>query len=153
MTAIQGAISKPARPGLCEFRVIVCLNNSDPNLPLCVPNGISSIEVRSPRPESARAAALRNILAADKAALQTALQHLADPQNPAAGYTNGPPLAATQQGFCSAPFAIAVPVTVFATRGSRQSVTLKTRSTNNRLPAPLVNLSKLKLTCSSHPVP
>jgi hypothetical protein len=39
----------------------------------------------------------------DKAALETALAALVDPANPGAGYTNAPPLAASQQNLCTAP--------------------------------------------------
>lgn len=144
---------KSAEPGICEFQVVVCLNNHDPGLPACIPSGITSVNVLAPHPERARNGSLRAILATDLATLQAALLHLLDPSNPTAGYVNAPPLAASQQDFCSAPFAIDVPVDVRLTGTSRRSVALLTRSTDNRLPAPRRNLSNLKLTCISRPLP
>jgi hypothetical protein len=121
---------KPSVSGVCEFQVAVCLNNHDPALPACIPNGITSVVVLAPRPELARVSSLRDILADDLAAVQNATQHLLDPRNVAAGFVNAPPLDAAQQHFCSAPFAIQVPVDVSMTRRTRRSVSIVARSTD-----------------------
>lgn len=135
----------PSQSGLCEFRVVVCLNALDPHLPTCSANGISGFAVRGPRSEASQSAAVRTALTADLAALQDAVQHLRDPSNPAAGYIYAAPLSGAQQNFCSAPFAIDVPL---AGR-SRRSVTIITRSTDNTPLNPFQDLSRLKLTCKS----
>src|SRR5262249_23626481 len=74
-------------PGHCGFQVIVCLNNVDPNLPSCDPNGISSLEVLPPRTRL-RTTGAQTIADNDNALLMNAVTHLLDPQNPGAGYTN-----------------------------------------------------------------
>ena len=112
-----------------------------------------SVLVLSPQPARARAPELRAVLAADLAAVQNAVQHLLDPNNPFAGYTHAPPLNAAQQGFCSGPFLIDVPVAVSGTRRSRRSVRLATRSADDSFPAARVQLSRLQLTCASQPLP
>ena len=142
---------KANQPGVCAFQVALCLNNPDPNLPRCVPNGVSSVLVLSPQPARARAPELRAALAAYLAAVQNAVQHLLDPNNPFAGYTHAPPLNAAQQGFCSAPFLIDVPVAVSGNRRNRRSVRLATRSADDSFPAARVQLSRLQLTCASLP--
>jgi len=139
---------KPGQRGVCSFHVAVCLNNSDPNLPLCQPAGIGSVTVRSPQPLGVRDTTLRTALTQDLSDLQGALSHLLDPLNAGAGYANAPPLTTTQQGFCSAPFSVDVPVTVRLTRSTRHSVSLLTRSING---SGRVALSRLKLTCKSLP--
>ena len=136
---------KSATPGVCEFQVVVCLNNADPNLPVCTPNGLGAVTVRAPRPGQAPPPGLVDPLAA----LQNALQHLLDPSNPGAGYSQAPPLSAAQQHFCSAPFAIDVALT----HGGTRSLSLITRSTDLSLPRAGVDTSRLKLTCMSNPAP
>jgi cysteine-rich repeat protein len=133
-------------PGVCEFQVVVCLNNNDPSLPACTPNGISSVVALSPRPGLTSSPVVRGILAGDLAALQYALAHLLDPTNPATGYDYAPPLAAAQQNVCSAPFAIDVPVDT-ARRRSQRRVALTTRSTDNSFPRTRLDVSQLGLTC------
>lgn len=136
--------SLPNQVGVCQFQVRVCLNNADPELPACVPNGIAAIKVLSPRPRPGVMNEKNAMLTADLTALQSALNHLQNPDNPAAGYVNGLPLEPTQHGFCSAPFAIQAPVT----GRKRPSVTLKTRSIASGLPRGHINLSQLQLICN-----
>ena len=135
---------KPDTSGICEFHVRVCLNNADPSLPVCEPNGIAGVTVLAPRLRQAITRDSGAILAADLDALQNALGHLQDPGAPAAGYSFGPPLEPTQQGFCSAPFAIEALV---SNRSTRSSVTLKTRSSDNGFPRKHLSVSQLQLTC------
>jgi hypothetical protein len=134
-------------PGLCEFQVMVCLNNSDPHLAACIPNGIRRTSVLAPRRQQSRLPTVRDALAADAATLQDALHHLGDPRHPEAGYVNAPPLDATQQNLCSAPFAIDVPLTVRKTSSSPRPISLIVRSTDYSLPRQRANVSRLKLTC------
>lgn len=75
-------------PGLCQFQVMICLNDSDPHLAACIPNGIRRISVLAPRQEQSGLPAVRDTLAADAATLRDALQHLGDPRYPEAGYVN-----------------------------------------------------------------
>jgi hypothetical protein len=39
----------------CHFRVAVCLNQTDPNLPACTPNDTASVRINRPRPAAERA--------------------------------------------------------------------------------------------------
>jgi hypothetical protein len=135
--------SLPDQVGVCQFQVRVCLNNIDPSLPACLPNGVTEIKVLSPRPRSGSTSKNNTILTADLSALQGALAHLQNPDNPGAGYVNGIPLEAGQYGFCSAPF----PIQAWVTARNRPSVTLKTRSTVSGLPRRYVSLSQLQLIC------
>lgn len=135
----------PETPGVCQFHVRVCLNNVDAGLPACAPNGVGTVGVRAPRLRPVLTTDSDAILAADLDALQNALGHLQDANNPAAGYRYAPPLNSAQQGFCSAPFAITAMVSA---RSSRASVTLKTRSTDDSNPRRHISVSQLQLTCS-----
>src|SRR5262249_16697047 len=65
--------------GMCGFDVQVCLNNARTELPACTPNGISAVTILGPRPERGHTPLVRDILAADVAALQDAVQHLQNP--------------------------------------------------------------------------
>lgn len=130
--------------GVCEFQVRVCLNNDDGNLPACAQDGVTTVTVLAPRPRRVITQDSDAILAADLDALQNALGHLRDPQNGGAGYTYAPPLNASQQGFCSAPFAIKATV---SNRSSQPSVTLKTRSADDGFPRQHLSVSQLQLTC------
>jgi len=138
-------------PGVCEFQVQICLNNLDPNLPACVPGGIAGLSVLAPHPETITNPSLRATVSGDLAALEDGLLHLLDPVNPGAGYVQSLPLDAGQQHFCSAPFAIDVPLDVGPTRSLKGSITLQTRSIDNGLPRPRSAVSKLKLTCNPPP--
>ena len=136
---------QPETPGLCEFHVRVCLNNADPNLPACTPGGIGTVDVRAPRPRAALGAAAYAMLAADADTLRNALIHLQDPSDRAAQSIYSPPLDPTEQGFCSATFAIQAMV---SKRAGRPSVTLKTRSSDYATLRRRVAVSQLQLTCS-----
>jgi hypothetical protein len=84
---------------ICEFRVVVCVNNVDPNLPECPAAGVAdSIRVVQPRvmkdPDN-------------NARLLSAFDEL---RNPATGVIDlAPPVAPADTNLCSAPFAIRVP--------------------------------------------
>ena len=140
-----GCDFQPDTPEICEFRVTVCLNNADPALPACVPNGVARIDVLAPRVRTSAATESAAILASDRAALDDALNHLQDPQESAGEYTHAPPLDAAQEGFCSAPFPIQARA---VNRSTLVSVTLKTRSADNSQPRARINVSQLQLTCT-----
>jgi cysteine-rich repeat protein len=135
----------------CGFKVVVCLNNSDPNLPACTPSGISPVYVIGPRPTGPQV--LRDAISQDLAAIQNALSHLLDPMNPyptppapgqtpVPGYVNAPPLAQEQQSFCSAPFDVTLPLAGHR----RRSASVKTLSFS-QASRPRIDASQLKLTC------
>ncbi len=81
---------------------------------------------------------------ADVAALQHALTHLRDPSDPGAGYVHAPPLTAAQQGYCSAPFPVVVPLDASLRR--KRIVSFVVKSANGAAPS-RANVSRLKLTC------
>ena len=139
-----GCDSLPNQVGVCQFQVRVCLNNIDPALPACLPNGVTDIKVLSPRPRPGSTSKNSAILAADLSSLQSALTHLQNPDSPAAGYVNGLPLEPGQFGFCSAPF----PIQAWVSGRNRPSVTLRTRSTASGFPRGHIGLSQLKLICT-----
>src|SRR5262249_42579761 len=129
---------KPETPGVCEFHVQVCFNNADPRLPACAPAGIGTVKVLSPRVPTSRISESTELAAANLGALQKGLTHLRDPRS-AGGYEFQPPLEASQQGFCSAPFAI---VARAGSSRSRASVRLKTRSTDGAQPSRHLGVSQ-----------
>jgi hypothetical protein len=138
----------PLESGRCEFRVQVCLNNNDPSLPSCLPQGIAQVSITSPRPKRARNLTMRAVLEADVAALNNALTHLFDPTNPELGFVNAPPLTSGQRDLCSEPFG--VDVLLGALR--KGSVTLTVRSKNQRPLQPARHSSSLKLLCKGRPL-
>jgi K319L-like, PKD domain len=140
-----GCDFSPQAAGLCEFHVQVCFNNVDPALPACTPSGIGMVKVLAPRLRRRRSDD-SDIVAANLEALQNALTHLGDPRGREAGYVYAPPLDATQQGYCSAPFAIAARATA---RRNRPAVVLKTRSADGSQPPRHFSLSQLRLTCTT----
>lgn len=135
------------RPGMCEFLVQVCLNVVDPVLPNCRPNGVRSVEILRPNPKTASIQAVKQVLAANRFALDSALQHLRDPARPGAGFVFRPPVQPKQFNFCSAPF----PVQVLVGGMRSASVTLALRSEDFSFP-PRRELSSLKLTCKRPPL-
>lgn len=92
-------------PGRCEYRVVVCLNNEDVNLPECRPAGISATRVVRPRPSTnvRRAQQQANFLA-----LANAIDHLHDPGDPHHAYEEAPALPPRERNYCSAPFPVAI---------------------------------------------
>ena len=140
---------QPEYPGRCQFRVQVCLNNSDPGLSDCRPDGISAVLVEPTRATHGNLAAVSRIVSEDSAALVDALNHLQDPVNPSAGFVYAPPLALSQVGLCSDVFP--VNVVVGALRSS--FVTLKVRSYDRNAPVPRREVSRLKLVCKPRPLP
>ncbi|GBD27223.1 hypothetical protein HRbin30_02567 [bacterium HR30] len=135
------------RPGLCEFLVQVCLNVVDPIFSTCRPNGVRSVEILRPDPRKARLPVVGEVLAANRFALESALQHLRDPARPGAGFVFRPPVGREQFNFCSAPF----PVQVLVGGMRSASVTLALRTEDFSFPARR-ELSSLKLTCNRLPL-
>ncbi|MBI1817423.1 MAG: DUF4215 domain-containing protein [Deltaproteobacteria bacterium] len=82
----------------CEFRVVACLNNVDPNLASCPQAGVADpIHVLAPTARDA----------ANRASLVNALRSLRDPVT---GATLTLPLSEEQTDACTAPFPIRVPL-------------------------------------------
>jgi hypothetical protein len=98
--------------GTCEFRVAVCVNNVDPNLPECTAAGVAdSIRVVQPKlkkdPEN-------------YARVLAAFGELRDAVTDVAGL--GLPVAPGDANLCSAPFLIRVPLK----NGAKGRVSLRT---------------------------
>jgi cysteine-rich repeat protein len=85
---------------ICEFHVVACLNNTDPNLPMCSPRGVAN-PVRVIRPK------LTND-PGNYMSLSQALQSLRDPSTGAMGLKM--PVSAAATNLCSEPFSIRVPL-------------------------------------------
>ena len=139
------------QPHSCGFRMILCLNNAEPTLPACVPNGISEVSVMAPRAVRFSDASLGAAVLADLAAVNNALTHLADPADPAGGFVYTVPLTPAQQGLCSEPFDIAVPVAASTTSVERRRLLFKIRSFDANPMRRRASPSKLSLTCLSVP--
>lgn len=133
--------------GLCEYLVQACVNVEDADLPSCVPNGVSSVEVLSPNPKQSWIPAVQEVLSADRFALSNAVEHLQDPRRPGNGFIYSVPLTAAQKNMCSAPF----PVQILVGDRRKASVTLRLRSTDASLPKRLRELTSLKMVCKSRP--
>ena len=129
--------------GHCRFLVVVCLNNEDARLAACTPRGVERVKVLWPVPARARLPVVQRLLAADRSALEHALQHLGNPADPVGGYTHAPPLDAGQRNFCSAPF----PVDVLVGGARSERVTLLTQSFDALDSRKHVQLSQLTLSC------
>ncbi len=84
----------------CEFRVVVCLNNVDAQLPSCPPLGVTSpITLRAPN-------ARRDPF--NYGSVTNALQNLRDPRTGEVGRTL--PIPPSSPTLCTAPFAVRVPL-------------------------------------------
>lgn len=139
-------------PGRCGFVTVVCANTNDSNLPACSPTGLTSIEVLPQH------AALGNQIiaaanAANTAAIQDAVIHLFDPNNPGAGFSNTAPISAAQTDMCSLPKLL----TVFAAsarsnESARARFTLRTKSKDTHTPLPRTKRALLRLTCVARPL-
>jgi cysteine-rich repeat protein len=123
----------------CEFRVVACLNNVDPQLPGCTQRGTSSsLLVRSP-------SALRE--PANRANLLAALQNLRDPDPGTTGHVL--PVLPPQHGWCTAPFAIRVPLRGTVTRPLRARSVLQTVSLSYETqPTTIRDVDAVILTCT-----
>ncbi|MFI5366965.1 MAG: hypothetical protein ACHQ4J_15225, partial [Candidatus Binatia bacterium] len=122
----------------CEFHMIVCLNNTDPNLPACTSRGVAD-PVRIVLPNVTRDPA-------NNAALTMALQNLRNPVTGATGLQL--PVAPGDHNLCTAPFAVRVPLHG-TTRLSPGRVRLVTRS-KSVLTTPRIttDVDKLTLICN-----
>ena len=121
----------------CEFKVVACLNNLDPNLPGCSQLGVSDgMRVVLPNPTHDPD---------NYGSLVVALQNL---RNPATGATRALPVSAPQTNFCTTPFSIRVKLRG-STRLSAGRVTLHTisRSFENS-PRSVTDFDSLTLVCT-----
>jgi uncharacterized delta-60 repeat protein len=118
--------------GSCTFEVAVCLNNVDPNLPTCPARGVSTVTVTKPTQAN------------DPATRATLLSALTSLRNPAMGVTGlQPPVAVGDRNFCSAPFAVRVPLRGPNRQGSKDLCT----STTSLQPAGTTDTDCLTLVC------
>jgi cysteine-rich repeat protein len=125
----------------CRFEVVACASNGAAGT-RCEPSGLSTVEVRDPKPAQGHTPAEVAALTADAAAVQNAFQNLLDPADPGAGYTATVPIPPSKRYLCSAPFAIDV-----LKAGSHAGhVKVTVRSRDGSLPA-RTNTSKLQFTC------
>lgn len=138
-------------PNQCGFRARLCLNNSDPLFPACTPQGISSAVLLSPKAGRIRTQPLGAILDQDVAEIQHALQHLADPNQPDAGFSFAPPLSGLQQNLCSAPFLIRIPVRQPTSRSTQRRLSVRLRSADGALPRPRIKGTSVTLMCRAEP--
>jgi len=95
-------------PGVCEFHVVACLNNIDPNLPSCPPRGVSKVLAR------------KTLAAANYTSFTTALADLRDPITGTTGMTL--PLSPAQTDVCTAPFPVQVPLVNLDSQAGRAVV-------------------------------
>ena len=135
-----------ATVGRCQFQIVACVNNSDPDIPACVPNGVNSITVQSPSKSIANTAIIGPLQLANIARVKDALNHLLDPNDPAAGYSKAPPLVSTQRGFCTAPIAIDV-IAPSTTREKAKAVQNIVTKSLGGFPKAVKQTSKLVLKC------
>ena len=142
------------RPGHCRFEVVVCANNSDPNLTRCIPNGIDHVDVLPLPARLYRLPIIGQLAQTNTDKVKFALQHLLDPANPGAGYVVAPPLSVSQQGFCSAPMLIDV---LSGSSYRRESVLtrmkFKARSADTNTRRAKKVTAQLRLTCKARPLP
>jgi cysteine-rich repeat protein len=126
-------------PDACEFRVVACLNNVDPQLPTCPATG-----VRDPVRVMVMGAARDG---ANHDAVMTALANLRDPATGGSGLTT--PLAAAQVDMCTASFTIRVPLRGPSTKrhAARVRLSAVTRAPADTRP-PLVDVDRLMLVCT-----
>lgn len=128
-------------PGVCEFRVAVCLNVVSEELAACAPTAIGEVAVAAPR-AGRRGDERRE----NRAALAAALQGLRSPADPAAGPVYGPPLGALETDLCSAPF----PVRIALDRMPRRAANLIVRARGGD-DGRTGLYARLRLSCQSGP--
>jgi cysteine-rich repeat protein len=122
----------------CEFHVVACLNNMDPQLPSCSQRGVGvSLSVRSP-------SALRDPV--NHANLTAALQDLRDPVTGTSGHML--PVRPPEEGWCTAPFPIRVALNGTAPRPLRGRRVLQTVSLSYETePVATRDVDVVMLTC------
>jgi hypothetical protein len=114
--------------GMCHFRVAICLNQVDPNLPACTPGTTSSVHVYPSRKP--------DVLASNDALL-TALEGLGGTPT-GHGLTDVSFSPALGGGPCTAFTSLAVPV------GTRQKLKIRAFDPSGR-----TDLDRLRLICSA----
>ncbi len=119
-----------AADGQCTFRVALCVNNADPQLPNCTATGVTTFELRKPRPVSAMPSSGAN------AAILAAASSLA-PGSVSASGTDGQLLtfspAVSAADACSASFGVVVPLRS-TTRKGKLAVAIRAAATGSARP-------------------
>jgi hypothetical protein len=141
-------------PGHCRFEVVLCLNNLDANLPLCVPHGVRRVEVRPSRPYLFRSTTVLQLANANVATVRAALIALRDPMEPGPSYTHHVPLTMAQRNFCSAPMLLDVLSGGDGPHaGDAAAQTLTIVSEDDGTPHRRRAVSRLRLKCQARPLP
>jgi cysteine-rich repeat protein len=122
----------------CEFRVVACLNNVDPNLPGCIQQGVaSSLRVILPH---------TRIDPANNAVLTEALQSLRDPNT---GETGLPlPVPSSRTGLCTDPFQIRVPLRGTTRLFPRRTMLMTLARSQDNSPRMSIDLARMTLICN-----
>lgn len=147
------------RPGRCRFHVVTCLNNIDPNLPMCNdlahggPQGVNSLKIIN-RPYLRKSSPQVTLVGQNIATLTDSLQALYDPAHPELGFSLSPPVASSQVGLCTGGMLIDVYAGSASPRISQTSAQrFVIKSKNNRLPRNQRDTSTLYLQCTARPLP
>ena len=140
------------RPGRCRFHVVACLNNADPNLPSCTPDGLNSLVIIN-RPYLKKSSPQLSLVGGNIATLSHNLQALYDPANPGLGFSLSPPLSAAQQGLCTGGMLVDVYASNASPNQSLSSSQLFRVKSKNNLARPRRNASALRLICTARPLP
>jgi cysteine-rich repeat protein len=130
---------------VCEFHVVACLNNTDPQLPTCVGQGVRAgvDDRRGPGIDILVPNRIRDL--GNYSSLKQALQQFRDPNT---GGMLSLPIDEASRNFCSAPFAIRVPVrgTTRLTPGQVRLLTLTRAQANSPIQS-MTDLDSLTLVC------
>ncbi|GIW45634.1 MAG: hypothetical protein KatS3mg077_2916 [Candidatus Binatia bacterium] len=134
-------------PGVCGFRVALCLNTTDSTL-ACVPStGVTQVVVKPVSQRIASDPIIGPLATQNVAQVVTALTQLLDPQDPGAGYSKGLPLLANQKDWCSQPLEMKALVVQTAKDKAKRRVAIRTTAFDGSLPRPKRKTSMLRLTC------
>ncbi|MBI3387242.1 MAG: SBBP repeat-containing protein [Deltaproteobacteria bacterium] len=132
-------------PAACEFRVAVCVNNLDPQLSMCTPQGVrAGVETTFGGIDIVLPFASRD--PANYTSLFQALQQFRDPKT---GATMPLPIESTETNVCTDAFAIRVPLRTIGTRQFLGRILVRTITrAQDTAPIPFMrDLDGLTLVC------
>jgi cysteine-rich repeat protein len=132
-------------PAACEFHVAVCVNNVDPQLPLCVPQGIrAEVDVRFGGIDI-----LLPVVSRDPANYNSLYQALQQFRDSNTDTTLSLPIPSSRTNVCTDEFMIRVPLRTVGTRQYLGSVQLRTLTgAQDTSPIPFMrDLDGLRLVC------
>ena len=134
-------------PGVCGFRVTMCLNTTDSTLACAPSTGVTAVTVKPVSQAIASDPILGPLAVANVNKVATALGQLLDPQDPGAGYSKGLPLLASQKDWCSQPLELKALVVQTVKDRAKRRVVIRTKAFDGSLPRPKAKASMLRLTC------